>query len=98
MAPTRCGRVGPESRTRPAAGLDTGGPVRTRPTRSVKMHSRQVGRVEKGCRGVMPRTTRQAMHGLGLAEGDGWVNWSGLATLLADVGRLVSDRLERLVG
>jgi hypothetical protein len=27
-----------------------------------------------------------------------WVNWSGLATLLADAGRLVSNRMERLLG
>jgi len=31
-------------------------------------------------------------------EGDGWVDWSGLATLLADIGRVVSNRWDRLLG
>ncbi len=32
-----------------------------------------------------------------MTEGDGWANWSELATLLADVGRVVSNGLERLL-
>jgi hypothetical protein len=33
-----------------------------------------------------------------LVEGDGWVDWSGLATLVADVGRVVSNRWDLLLG
>jgi hypothetical protein len=32
----------------------------------------------------------------GLAEGDGWVDWSGLATLLADLGYEVVTLMKRL--
>jgi hypothetical protein len=31
-----------------------------------------------------------------LIEGDGWVDWSGLATLLADAGRYLAASVERL--
>jgi hypothetical protein len=33
-----------------------------------------------------------------LAEGDGWVNWSGLATLMVDVAHAISAPLHRLLG
>ena len=29
-------------------------------------------------------------------EGDGWVNWSGLATLLAEIGEAFTRALDRL--
>jgi hypothetical protein len=33
-----------------------------------------------------------------LVEGDGWVNWSGLATLQSDLGNRLRFALERLLG
>jgi len=32
-----------------------------------------------------------------LSEGDGWVNWSGLATLLGDAGPALLNTVGRLV-
>jgi hypothetical protein len=32
----------------------------------------------------------------GVAEGDGWVNWSGVATLLANVEKTLAAKLERI--
>ena len=37
-------------------------------------------------------------RGVASLEGDGWVDWSGLATLVANIGHAVSNRLECLLG
>lgn len=34
----------------------------------------------------------------GLVEGDGWANWSGLATVFAEVTNLGDGSLDRLLG
>ncbi len=44
------------------------------------------------------RQARAAWDWSHIDEGDGWVDWSGLATLVADVGRVVSNCLECLLG
>jgi hypothetical protein len=40
----------------------------------------------------MIRTTDQEV-----AVGDGWVNWSGLATLVAEVSEALTEHLRRLL-
>jgi len=37
------------------------------------------------------------MDGVGLCEGDGWVNWSGLATLLGSLDQRLAASVELFV-